>query len=130
MPSRAKLTSRMLLAVPMPMHMMAPVSAGTDSVVPVTKQHPDDARQARAGSAVMMMKGSVQDWKFTTITKYTSTIAPSRPDVELTVGAGHGLHLAAQRDEGAARQLVRASAATMCSMALATAPRSRPWVAA
>ena len=34
-PSRAKLTSRMLFAVAMPMHMMAPVRAGTDSVVPV-----------------------------------------------------------------------------------------------
>ena len=32
---RAKLTIRMLFAVATPMHMMAPVSAGTLSVVPV-----------------------------------------------------------------------------------------------
>ena len=31
--SRAKLTTRMLLAVATPMHMIAPVSAGTDRVV-------------------------------------------------------------------------------------------------
>ena len=33
--SRAKLTTRIELAVATPMHMMAPVSAGTDRVVPV-----------------------------------------------------------------------------------------------
>ncbi len=33
--SRAKLTTRIELAVATPMHMMAPVSAGTESVVPV-----------------------------------------------------------------------------------------------
>ena len=32
-----------------------------------------------AGSAVMMMKGSSQDWKFTTISRYTSTIANTSP---------------------------------------------------
>ena len=36
MRSRAKLTTRMLLAVATPMHMMAPVNAGTLKVVPVT----------------------------------------------------------------------------------------------
>ena len=34
--SRAKLTTRIEFAVATPMHMIAPVSAGTDSVVPVT----------------------------------------------------------------------------------------------
>ena len=67
-PSRAKLTSRMLFAVAMPMHMMAPVSAGTDSVVPVMNSIQTMPASA-AGSAVMMMKGSSQDWKLTTITR-------------------------------------------------------------
>ncbi len=43
MRSRAKLTTRMLLAVATPMHMMAPVRAGTLSVVPVMQQHPGNA---------------------------------------------------------------------------------------
>ncbi len=46
--SRAKLITRMLLAVATPMHMMAPVSAGTDNVGAGQEQHPDDAGQ-RAG---------------------------------------------------------------------------------
>ena len=33
-----------------------------------------------AGSAVMMMNGSSQDWKFTTISRYTSTIATGEPE--------------------------------------------------
>ena len=45
--SRAKLMTSTLLAVATPMHMIAPVRAGTDSVVLRDEQHPDDARQAR-----------------------------------------------------------------------------------
>ncbi len=45
--SRAKLTTRMELDVATPMHMMAPVSAGTLSRVLVRKQKPDDAGQRR-----------------------------------------------------------------------------------
>ena len=45
--SRAKLTTRMLLAVATPMHMIAPVNAGTDKVVRGDKQHPDDAGERR-----------------------------------------------------------------------------------
>src|SRR5271166_626059 len=67
-PSRAKLTSRMLFAVAMPMHMMAPVRAGTDRVVPVMNSIQTMPASA-AGSAVMMMKGSSHDWKLTTITR-------------------------------------------------------------
>ena len=58
----------MLLAVATPMHMMAPVSAGTDSVVPVTNSIQTMPASA-AGSAVMMMNGSIQDWKLTTISR-------------------------------------------------------------
>ena len=58
----------MLLAVAMPMHMMAPVRAGTDSVVPVRNSIQMMPASA-PGSAVMMMNGSSQDWKLTTITR-------------------------------------------------------------
>ena len=50
------------------MHMMAPVSAGTESVVSVANSiHTMPA--SAAGSAVMMTKGSLHDWKFTTISR-------------------------------------------------------------
>ncbi len=50
------------------MVMMAPVSAGTDSVVPVMNRVQAMPASA-AGSAVIMMKGSTQDWKLTTINR-------------------------------------------------------------
>ena len=53
-------TTRMLLAVATPMHMMAPISAGTLSVVWVTNRNSTIPASA-AGSAVMMMNGSSQD---------------------------------------------------------------------
>ena len=56
----------MLLAVPTPMHMMAPMRAGTLRVVLVRKRNTMMPARA-AGSAVMMMNGSSHDWKFTTI---------------------------------------------------------------
>ena len=66
--SFAKLTTRMLFAVATPTHMMAPVRAGTLSVVPVRNSIQTIPASA-AGNAEMMMKGSVQDWKFTTISR-------------------------------------------------------------
>ena len=57
---RANDTIRMLLAVATPMVMIAPVSAGTDSVVPVNisiQQMPASA----AGSALTMIKASSHD---------------------------------------------------------------------
>ena len=56
----------MLLAVATPMHMMAPIKAGTLSVVWVRKRNSTIPASA-AGSAVMMMKGSSHDWKLTTM---------------------------------------------------------------
>jgi hypothetical protein len=50
------------------MHMMDPVSAGTLSVVFVMNRNHTIPASA-AGSAEMMMNGSSQDWKFTTISK-------------------------------------------------------------
>ena len=58
----------MLLAVATPMHMIAPISAGTLSVVCVRNRNSTMPASA-AGSAVMMMNGSSQDWKFTTISR-------------------------------------------------------------
>ena len=66
--SRAKLTTSTLLAVATPMHMMAPVSAGTLTVVCVTKSIQTMPARA-AGRAVMMISGSSQDWKLTTISR-------------------------------------------------------------
>ena len=68
----------MLFAVATPMHMMAPVSAGTLSVVPVISSIQAMPASA-AGSAVMMMNGSSHDWKLITMSRYTSRIAPVRP---------------------------------------------------
>jgi len=57
---RAKDTIRMLFAVATPMHMIAPVSAGTDSVVPVVNNIPNNAGDG-VGSARMITNGSSQD---------------------------------------------------------------------
>src|SRR5256885_8895988 len=60
------------------MHMIAPVSAGTlTGVSDRNSIHTIPA--SAAGSAVMMMNGSSQDWKLTTIKRYTSTIAAASP---------------------------------------------------
>ena len=66
--SRANDTRRMLFAVATPMHMMAPISAGTLSVVPVRNRNSTIPPNA-PNKAVMMMNGSSQDWKFTTISR-------------------------------------------------------------
>jgi hypothetical protein len=58
----------MLLAVATPIVMIAPVSAGTLSVVPVMNSiHAMPA--SAAGSAAMMIAASIQDWKLTTISR-------------------------------------------------------------
>ncbi len=66
MRSLAKVMTRTLFAVATPTHMMAPMRAGTLRVVPVRKSIQIMPARA-AGSAVMTMKGSLQDWKFTTM---------------------------------------------------------------
>ena len=53
-----------------------------------------------------MMNGSSQLWKFTTISRYTSRMAKSMPDAQPDEGVVHGLHLAADIDGGAARQVL------------------------
>ncbi len=58
--SRANVMISTLLAVATPMHMMAPVSAGTDNVVPVANSIQTMPAMA-AGSAVTITKGSLQD---------------------------------------------------------------------
>ena len=66
--SLAKVTSRMLFAVATPTVIIAPISAGTLSLVPVRKSI--QAIPAMApGSAVRMMSGSSHDWKLTTMSR-------------------------------------------------------------
>jgi hypothetical protein len=64
--SLAKVTTNTLFAVATPIHIIAPISAGTLKVVPVIKSIQTIPASAQ-GNAVMMINGSVQDWKFTTI---------------------------------------------------------------
>ena len=66
--SRAKLITSTLLAVATPMHMIAPVSAGTDKVVPVTNSVQMMPASA-PGSAMRITNGSSHDWKFTTMSR-------------------------------------------------------------
>ena len=97
MRSRAKETSRMLLAVATPMVMIAPVSAGTDSVVPVMNSIQPMPASA-AGSAVMMMNGSSQRLEIDDDQQIDEhdRHQPGRRPVRRT--SLHGLDLAAQRD--------------------------------
>ena len=60
MRSRANETSRIEFAVATPMHMTAPVSDGTLSVVRVISRNQQIPASA-PGNAVMMMKGSSHD---------------------------------------------------------------------
>ena len=61
-------TTRMLFEVATPTHMIEPISAGSDSVVPVRYRiHTMPA--SAPGSAIRMMNGSSHDWKFTTISR-------------------------------------------------------------
>ena len=50
------------------MHMIAPVSAGTESVVRVTNSIQTMPASA-VGSALTITNGSIQDWKLTTISR-------------------------------------------------------------
>src|SRR4030088_2611276 len=59
------------------MHMMAPVSAGTDSVVWVVNSIQTMPASA-AGNAVMITNGSDQDWKLTTISREVRPTGASR----------------------------------------------------
>ncbi len=64
--SRPNDTTRMELAVATPMHMIAPVSDGTLSVVCV-KSSIQTMPASAPGRALMMMNGSSHDWKLTTM---------------------------------------------------------------
>ena len=66
--SFAKVTTRMEFAVATPTLMMEPISEGTLRVVLVTNSIQMIPHRA-PGRAMMMMKGSTQDWKFTTSRK-------------------------------------------------------------
>ena len=60
------------------MHMIEPISDGTLKVVCVKKRiHTIPANAP--GRAIRIMKGSSHDWKFTTISRYTSATANTSP---------------------------------------------------
>ena len=69
---------RMLFDVATPMLMMAPMSAGTESVVPVAKSIQTIPAMA-PGRAMRMISGSSQDWKLTTMSRYTRSTAAMIP---------------------------------------------------
>ena len=64
----ANVTTRMLFAVATPTVMIAPIREGTLKVVCEAKSIQTMPTRA-PGRAVMMMNGSLQDWKFTTMRK-------------------------------------------------------------
>ena len=66
--SMAKVTTRMLFAVATPMLISVPISAGTLSVVPV-RNNPQTMPARVPGSAMRITSGSIQDWKFTAISR-------------------------------------------------------------
>jgi hypothetical protein len=114
----------MELAVATPMVMMAPVSAGTLSVVPVMNSiHAMPA--SAAGSAVMMMAASSHDWKVTTISRYTSTIAIARPTPRPMNDDCMVCTCPRMVDLAAARELGRISSTSFCTLP-ATLARSVP----
>ena len=66
--SLAKVTTRLELAVATPMHMIAPNSAGTETLVWVSQRIHNTPASA-PGRAMRMISGSSQDWKFTAISR-------------------------------------------------------------
>ncbi len=107
--SLAKVTTRMLLAVATPTHMIDPISAGTLSVVCDRKSI--HAMPAMApGSAIRMTSGSSQDWKFTTIKQIDEHDGEDEPVAEAAEGGVHALDLPLDAHGGPAghRRLERA----------------------
>ena len=104
--SRAKLMTSMLFAVATPMHMIAPVSAGTDSVVCGGEQHPDDAgqrrRQRRDDDERIDPGLEVHDDQ-----QIDQHDRAEQAEQQAREGAVHGAHLAAQRDRRALRHVLR-----------------------
>src|SRR4029078_2271217 len=110
------------------MHMIAPVRPGTDNVVSVMNSIQTMPASA-AGSAVMITNGSDQDWQFTTIRKYSSTTAPSRPNSRPVKALFMVCTWPSSTTEDPFGTSLAVSAITWRMLA-ATAPRSRPEVVA
>ena len=113
----------MLFAVATPTHMMAPVSAGTLRVVPVTSSiqaMPASAAGKRGDDDERVRPGLEVDDDQQIHQHDRADEADRKPGVRLQ----HGLDLAAQQDSRAARQL--AVTFLICArMFCATEPRSR-----
>ena len=128
--SFAKLTTRMLFAVATPMHMIAPVSAGTLIVVCGHEQHPDDAgerrRQRRDDDERVQPRLEVHDDQQVDEHDRQHAGRPAGP----TNDVRHRLDLAADDDLRSARQLLARRLDDRRCMSRATPPRSRPCTAA
>ena len=95
----------MQFAVAMPMHMMAPVSAGTDSVVPVMNSIQTMPASA-AGQRGDDDEGIEPGLEVDDDDEIDEHDCAREPEIELAISAGHGLNLAAQHDIGAARNIL------------------------
>ena len=100
--SRAKLITSTLLAVATPMHMIAPVSAGTDSVVCVANSIQMMPASA-AGSAVMMTNGIAPGLEVDHDQEIDQHDGAEQTEQQSGVGAVHGRGLADQCDDRALR---------------------------
>jgi len=110
------------------MHMIAPVSAGTDSVVCVAKSIQIMPASA-AGSAVMMTKGSLHDWKLINDQQIDQHDCAEETEQQ------SGVRRCSWSPSGRPRRRLHLSARpcrfwAMIFWILETAPRSRPWVVA
>ena len=106
------------------MHMMAPIRAGTLSVVCGDEEEEDDAgkRGRQRGDDDEGIEPGLEVDHDQQIDEHDGE---GQAGEQAEVGAVHGFDLAAQRDEGAARQVLFVLRRRSCRCARPTAPRSR-----
>ncbi len=93
----------MLFAVAMPMHMMAPISAGTERVVWVQKEEENDAGERR-GKGGDDDEGIKPGLEVNHDEQVDENDGKAETGEEAEVGATHGLNLAEDAQEAAARK--------------------------
>ncbi len=82
-----------LRGLELPIDTIAPISDGDVQRGARDEQHPQDARKRAWYCHLRMMNGSSQDWKFTTMRRYTSKME-QHPQPEADERVSHRLHLA------------------------------------
>ena len=87
------------------------------------EQHPEIPASA-PGNAIRMMNGSSQDWKLTTISRYTSRIANKHAQAQAEERFPHRLHLAADYNAVPSGSFAETLVYDLFDLA-ATPPRSR-----